>query len=446
MDRRYRAGRKVIAVKPANYDAQRWVTLAVCLIASLCAGFGYAWSVLLKPMIAMFDWTASDVSLSFTVLIMAAASTSIFAGKALEYIQPRTLLLLGAFVFGGGIASLGFTNSLGMLYGLAVLSGVGLGIVYPGATMSNVMRFFPDRRGLASGLLSAGYGLGSVAWAPVTVALIDDVGLMWALRILGGIFFVAVAICSRLVTTAPYNYAPAGWAPAVVKTSQARPRTAADKDWKDMMKTPAFWVLFVLFTIGTTSGLMVIGHASPIAQDVLGISPEAAGAVVSYLAVGMVVGKIGWGVLSDRVGRYPVFVIMLIVAALALVVMWQTDTYAPVVLGICTVGLCYGGFLALMGPVTADAFGNKHLGINFGIMFLTVAVAAYAGPRLAAAVTEANNGSYAWAFIIAALTSVAGLVIVGVYMVLARRHKASAREKYQTSPEAKSDELKTSKV
>lgn len=401
-----------------SHDIQRWVTLVFCLIASLCAGFGYTWSVLLKPIAAMFEWSASDVSLSFTVLIVFAASTSIFVGKALQYLQPRTLLLLGAVVFGAGIACIGFVNSLGMLYALSMVSGVGLGIIYPGATMTNLIRYFPDKRGLASGLLAAGYGIGPVVWAPISVGLIGHFGLMWALRIMGGLFFVLVAVCSRLVTTAPYEYTPTGWTPKV--SVRSRPRTVEDKNWKKMLSTPVFWVLAVLFTIGTTSGLMVIGHASPIAQDVLGISPEAAGTVVSYLAIGMVAGKIGWGALSDKIGRYPVFVGMLIMVAAALLVMWQANTYLPVVLGICVVGLCYGGFLALMGPVTAETFGSKNLGINFGIMFLTVAVAAYVGPRLAAAVIEANNGDYAWAFIIAAAISAAGLLMVGAYMLFAR--------------------------
>ena len=139
-----------------SHDTQRWVTLVSCLVASLCAGFGYSWSVLLKPIGEDFGWGASAVSLSFTVLIVFAASTSIFVGKALQYLQPRTCLLSGAVVFGAGISCIGFVNSLGMLYGLSMVAGVGLGIIYPGATMTNLIRYFPDKRGVASGLLAAG--------------------------------------------------------------------------------------------------------------------------------------------------------------------------------------------------------------------------------------------------------------------------------------------------
>ena len=135
-------------------------------------------------------------------------------------------------------------------------------------------------------------------------------------------------------------------------------------------------------------------------------------------------------------GRYPVFIAMLIVATIALLVMWLSSTWAAVVLGICTVGLCYGGFLALMGPVTADAFGQKHLGINFGIMFLTVAAAAFFGPRLMAAVTDATGGDYAWAFIISAIISVVGLVLLSAFLLLMRRRRLKDRQgSFQASSE-----------
>lgn len=206
-----------------------------------------------------------------------------------------------------------------------------------------------------------------------------------------------------------------------------------------MLKAPSFWALFLVFVIGLTSGLMVTAHASPIAQRMLGISPGAAGAFVSYLAIGMVVGKVGWGALSDRVGRRPVLVTMLVLAVAALFVLWQSATYLPVVAGIFVVGTCYGGFLALIGPVTSDAFGPKHFSVNFGIMFLTVAVGSYAGPRLAAAVAEANGGAYSAAFLISAVMSVAGLGLAVLYAALSRRKVAPAAP--GSSPAAEVEEV-----
>ncbi len=167
--------------------------------------------------------------------------------------------------------------------------------------------------------------------------------------------------------------------------------------------------------------MMVTAHASPIAQQKLGISPAAAGAFVSYLALGMVAGKVGWGALSDRVSRGVVLLTVLAISVAALILLWQTDIYALVVVGIFAVGLCYGGFLALMGPITSETFGPKGFAVNFGIMYLTMAVASYAGPRLAAAVAEANDGSYERAFLVAAVLTAAGLVLAAARLWLARR-------------------------
>ena len=393
-------------------DQRRSWTLAGSVLASLCVGFGYAWSVLLKPL-------ASDVSLTFTALMTMGAVASIVAGKLQQYVQPRTLILLGGALFGVGMACLGSVQSLAAVYGFSALAGFGMGVVYPGATMSNVIRFFPDRRGLASGVLSAGYGTGAVIWAPLAVFLIDQFGLAWALRIMGVAFFGAVAVLSRTVRTAPAGYAPRGRSPAL--PDGARSSVSADRDWKGMMRTPDFFVLALLFIAGTLSGMMVIGHASPIAQQILGITPKAAGAIVSLLAVGMVTGKVGWGAVSDRVGRTAVFVALFSIVAVALVLLASVTSYVGVAVCIAAVGLCYGGFLAVMGPVTADAFGPAYLGVNFGIMFFTVAISSFVGPRVAAVVADANGGSFSKAFLIAAAISVAGLGLVGAHALLRRR-------------------------
>jgi OFA family oxalate/formate antiporter-like MFS transporter len=317
------------------------------------------------------------------------------------------------------MALLGSVQSLGAVYGFAALAGFGMGVVYPGATMSNVIRFFPDRRGMASGMLAAGYGMGAVVWAPFAVFLIDHYGLAWALRVMGIAFFCAVTAISRMVRTAPADYAPQGWVPTLPRTPGSA--VSADRDWKGMMRTPEFLLLALLFVAGTLSGMMVIGQASPIAQQILGLTPESAGVIVSLLAIGMVVGKVGWGAVSDKIGRTAVFVALFVIVAVALVVLAGASSYVAVVACVAAVGLCYGGFLALMGPVTADAFGPTYLGVNFGIMFFTVAISSFLGPRLAAMVADANGGSFSKAFLVAAAISVAGLGLVGARALVSRR-------------------------
>ena len=399
---------------------RRWTTLVASVIAALSAGLGYSWSVLLKPMAADSGWSAADVSLTFSAFMTMGAVAAIVAGKLQQRLQPRTLVLLGGALFGAGLVLLGSVHSLGAVYAFAAVAGFGMGTVYPGATMSNLIRFFPDRSGLASGLLSAGAGLGAVVWAPLAVALIDRFDLAWALRILGIVFFLALAVLSRVIHTAPVGYAPAGWTPPHERAEAAAP-PARDVDWRGMLRTPQFVVLFLLFIAGTLSGMMVIGHGSPIAQQILGITPEAAGAIVSLIAVGMVAGKVVWGAVSDRAGRSVVFVALFLIAAVALVELASTTSYAGVAGGMAGVAFCYGGFLALMGPVTADTFGPTYLGVNFGIMFFTVAISSFVGPRIAAVVAGANGGSFSKAFLIAAALSILGLALVGAHALLRRR-------------------------
>ena len=189
-------------------DPRRWRTLAGCVLASFCVGFGYAWSVLLKPIAADFGWSAADVSLTFTALMTMGAVASIVAGKLQQYVQPRTLIVLGGALFGIGMALLGSVQSLAAVYGFAALAGFGMGVVYPGATMSNVIRFFPDRRGMASGVLSAGLRHGRRRLGASAVFLIDQFGLAWALRVMGVAFFCAVAVLSRMVRIGPCGLRP----------------------------------------------------------------------------------------------------------------------------------------------------------------------------------------------------------------------------------------------
>ena len=344
---------------------------------------------------------------------------AIVAGKLQQRLQPRTLVLLGGALFGAGSCSSARSTRWGRSTPSPV-AGFGMGTVYPGATMSNLIRFFPDRSGLASGLLSAGAGLGAVVWAPLAVALIERFDLAWALRILGIVFFVALAVLSRFIRTAPPGYAPAGWTPPHERVDAAA-HPVRDVDWKGMMRTPQFVVLFLLFIAGTLE--RHDGHRARLADRAAGPRhhPEAAGAIVSLIAVGMVAGKVVWGAVSDRVGRSAVFVALFLIAAVALVELASTTSYAGVAGCMAGVAFCYGGFLALMGPVTADDFGPTYLGVNFGIMFFTVAISSFVGPRIAAVVADANGGSFSKAFLIAAAISVLGLVLVGAHALLRRR-------------------------
>lgn len=392
-----------------KYDSKRWLFLALCILINVCAGIIYAWSVFQKPLVALINASPAEVSLSFTLMLSMGSFMPIVVGKAMDYVSPRQVLFAGGLLFGGGMLGLSFTNSLLQLYVFASLVGLGVATVYPGGTVSNMVAFFPDKRGLASGLLTGGASLGALMWAPAAVALMASYDVLTAFRWIGAIGLTVICLSSLIVERAPRDYRPAGKA---VGATQQKPAVAVlDVNWSGMLKSPLFYLVAGVFLAAGTSGMMIIGYVSPIVQDVLKLTPQAAASVVMLLSVANTAGRLAWGVISDRLGRFPVIGLLLVVGAAAMTGLSLAATYFSVVAMIMVIGFYYGGFLSIMAPVTAELFGAKNLGINFGVMFLTIGVGAFVGPRLAAVVKAASDG-YGQAFVIAAMLNVAALALL----------------------------------
>jgi len=406
-----------------NYDLRRWFFLLCCIFINICVGFMYAWSVFQKPIINLFGWAEMDVSIAFSLMVVLSALPMALAGKAQDYIAPKQIILLGGLLLGTGVFCTGLANEIWQLYiTYGVIAGLGTGITYAG-TVANIVKFFPDRRGIAAGILSAGMGSGAVIIAPISSRLIEYYGVLTAFKILGIAFVIIICGLSRLVQTAPHDYRPIGWNPAATAMVASGP----NMDWHQMLRTPLFYALATMFIFGTTSGLMIMAHASPIAQEILKITPQTAAVVVGFLAAANTTGRAFWGGLSDKIGRYPILLLLYIIAGCAMLLLTKVNSYYFFVGTIMAVGLCYGGFMGMMASLTADSFGSKHLGVNFGIMFLAVGIAAYVGPRLAAAVKASNNGDYSQAFIIGSLLNVAGALIA---LVMLYRKRSCLTESY----------------
>ena len=395
-----------------NIDKKRWLFLAACLVINICIGFGYAWSVFQKPLMNAFGWDAASVSLGFSIIMGVSALPQALAGKALDYVGPKLVILVGGVMLGLGIFTLGLAHSLTHLYISGALVGLGMGIVYP-ATVATMVKYFPERRGLASGLLAAGMGSGAVLIAPLSSFLIDAVGVLGTLKVLGISFSVAICVLSRLIQTAPEGYRPAG----VVSQNAGPLGSATDKDWGKMLADPQFYLIAAIFVLGTSAGIMIMGHASPIVQQIIGKTPQEASVIVGFIALANTLGRIFWGGISDKVGRYPILAAIFVVLGLALLTLSQTNLYLPFIVAIMAVGMCYGGFMGMMASVTADAFGAKYLGVNFGIMFLTLGAASVIGPRMAAIIAQRNNGDYTQAFVIAASFCVVGVILTAVKLL-----------------------------
>jgi OFA family oxalate/formate antiporter-like MFS transporter len=291
-----------------------------------------------------------------------------------------------------------------------------MGTVYSGV-VPNMVRFFPDRRGLASGILAAGVGTGALIWAPVAAMMIKKYSVLPTFKMLGVLYLVLLCVLSLLMKTAPAGFAPEGWNPS--KEGQKN-IDMPDKDWRGMLLDPLFYCLAAVYVAGGIAGLMIVAHASPILQTVGQYSVIAAGSWVGILAIFNSGGRAGWGFISDKIGRMPS--ILIIYTILGLAMLWLAFTPFAVVVPVLIVGSCFGGFMGMIASITADAFGPKYLPVNFGVMFLPFGVAAFIGPRLAA-VIKAGSGNYSKAFLIAGILSFLGIAFAFLAQKLLQRRK-----------------------
>ena len=409
----------------------RWLILLASIICNLSIGSAYAWSVFQKPLLSSFPWTPSEASMAFTLSLAVMPVAMIIAGRIQDRQGPRLVMMVGGAMYGIGVFATGFGSSLTFLYLMyGVFGGLGIGTVYSCA-IANTVKWFPDKRGLASGLIEAGLGSGAVVFAPIGTLLVQSFGVLSAFKILGITYLVLIIACASIVVKPPANYRPLGWQPPAV--TAANPGVT-DKNWRDMLTDPMFFVLWVTYTVGAVSGLMLIGHAAPIGQEVIKLTASMAALAVSCLALANTGGRIFWGWVSDKIGRYNALITVYATVAAMMFFLPNVGQFLPFVVVISLVGSCYGGLLGIFPIITADLFGMKNLGMNYGIMFSAVSAAAVIGPRLAAQVKEASGG-YNQAFLVAAVLSGCGIVLMFFvrYQSDKRRKQALAAAELQQS-------------
>ena len=402
----------------------RWAILAAAIVVNICIGSQYAWSVFAMPLGKHFGWDAATVAMAFTITFATGPIVMICAGILVDRKGARFNIVLGGILFGVGMFLVGFISTPAMLYlAFSIIAGVGAGTTYAG-NINNTVKFFPDKRGLATGLQAAGYGAGAIIAAPLASSLIIDHGVLNTFKYLGAAFFVIILLCTLVIRRAPAGYCPEGWAPP----AQTNPAFGkADKNWMEMIQDVRWWVIFCMFAVGTLSGMMIIAHASPIGQTMFGLTPQVAALFVSVIALFNLCGRIGFGSLSDKIGRYNTLTIMYVLAAVVLMIITNTSSIAGFAIAGMGVGAVFGGLQAIFPSMIAENYGVKNVGVNYGITFIGLGVAAFFGPRIAAKVSIANNGDYTQAFYIAMLASIVGIVLTFVYRVLDKRHKAAEK-------------------
>lgn len=400
---------------------KRWAILTASCLINLCIGSLYAWSVFAAPMAEYLNsrsggsLTAGSLAIVFTVANSVGPVTLISGGYVNDRLGPKWVIFAGGLLFGAGMLVSGMAQGVSTLmigYGLGC--GLGMGLVY-GCTISNSVKFFPDKRGMIGGIATASYGISSVLIPPVANALIAHAGVLNAFRILGAAFIVIICGGGFFIEKCPENFVPEGYEQkAPEKTECLFART--DRDWRQMLKDPVFYVMILMLTCGAVFGLMTISQVSPIARNMIGMSVASATAAVSTLALFNAAGRVAAGYISDIIGRINTLTIMLgaAVAGLGLLCTAGEGDVVKFYVGISVVGLCFGAFMGVFPGFTADQFGGKNNSVNYGIMFIGFALAGYLGPTIISRV-YGKTGSYYPAFLITIGLAVLGLLLSVVY-------------------------------
>jgi OFA family oxalate/formate antiporter-like MFS transporter len=386
-----------------------WVVTGAGVAVNLCLGILYAWSVwkagLLPPAGASpgdpmtgpnAGWTYlsnADANTAFSICGFLFAASMIPGGRIQDRYGPRVGATLAGLCLGAGCVVTGLMQSyLGLVLGFGVLGGVGMGLGYAAATPAAVRWFGPHRRGLIVGLVVAGYGGAAVYIAPLARLLIADHGLTGSFVALGVLFATVIVIAAQFLTMPPPGYTP----PAPPTAAGAPKSATTDVPATAVLRTWQFYALVALFVGSAQAGLLVIANAAPLLnKTAAGISFFAANAwlLAAYGGVINASGRVGTGTYSDRVGRVNAFGLNGLAAAACLFALPAVIAEANVWLLFLAVGVVYwqyGGTLALMPAWTADFYGAKNLGLNYGLVFLGWGIAFFV-PQLAAGIADATG-------------------------------------------------------
>jgi len=423
----------------------RWAIAASGALLMATLGTIYSWSLFTQPLAASFGWSDTAVSWTFACAIFALGAGAVVGGRWQDRVGPRKVALIGALLWGAGnlLAGLGTAHFgpgwLYLTYGLIGGFGVGMGYVTPVAV---VVKWFPDRRGLATGVVVTGFGLGGVfynlivkstpsfaaaakaaadriAWAaagvsdPAAAVLAPNhVAAVMNVFMVSGIAYMLLAGACAAVLRNP----PAGSPAAGRASSQAASLTT-----REMLRSPNFYLLWLMLFLNVTAGILVISNAVPIMQELTGLAPAVVAAAYAGAALFNAVGRVFWGAVSDRLGCRWTFGLIFGIQALVFVMLGQLHGLLPVAAAFAVVLLCFGGGFGTMPSFAAGYFGAFNMGANYGVILTAWGAAGVVGPLFAAHVKDVTR-SYT-----GALLPIACMLFVAILLPLViRKPGASA--------------------
>ena len=423
---------------PYKTARNRWLIVVGAILIQLALGAIYAWSVFtarLTDIAGPYAFSASQTAWVFSAGLATFAIVMVLAGRVLPHVGPRLLTVAGGLLLGGGYV-------LGGLYGdsfwvqllsIGIVGGAGIGLAYV-VPISVCVKWFPDMKGLITGLAVAGFGFGATIWVKLagswfggllnTTSVFGLPGVQSVFVIYGIALAALVLLGSVVMINPPDDYLPAGWTPPVTENNDHE--GAVEFRARDMLRTPQFYMLWSVFMFAGISGLMVIYCIKLFGIDALeyhGVAGAGAitGTAMAWYAIFNGFGRIAWGSISDKIGRKTTITLMTALQGVTMLMTYHVFVSFGLVYGFVVVaaliGFNYGGSFALFPAITADYFGNKNVGSNYGWMFTAYGVAGLAGPLLAGYFKDAAQGAsqpevWMTPFIIAGSVCLLGAIVM----------------------------------
>jgi MFS family permease len=438
-----------MAIDPGG-SPNRWLIAGAGVIVMICLGTAYAWSNFTAPVIAGYHWSATEASLVFGLAIFFIGIGAVIGGRWQDKVGPRTVTITGAVLWGLGVllAGIGPHNALWWDLTYGVIGGFGNGMAYI-TPVATVTKWFPDKRGLASGMVVMGFGLGAFfygfilkaipafvtaskhasAYADARSAAIKagtafdaaayaltpaDLSAIATIFIVSGIVFAVVGgLCASLLTNPPAGYSVAGAAAA--RVSHEGSFTPAQ-----VLRTPQLYLLWLMLFLNVVAGILVVSNAVPIIRELVskGVTdPDAIKALTgtaigayAFVAVFNGLGRFFWGAVSDRLGRNIAYASIYGLQVLTFFALPNLHTVPLVLVAFAIILACYGGGFAVMPSFNADFFGTKYLGQNYGYILTAWGVGGLVGPTIAGKVKDAT-GSFSGALVPMAIVLLVALVL-----------------------------------
>lgn len=390
------------------HSHNRWTIALAGVFMQVALGAVYAWSVFRIPLARQFGWSISEVTLTFTISIFVLGISAFFGGLWLNREGPRVVALTGGVLYGLGVFLASFSADklwwLYLSYGLIGGVGLGLGYIVPVAVL---VKWFPDRRGLITGIAVGGFGAGALITAPVATELIQSVGVLSTFAYLGIAYLVVTVVAALFMQNPPEGWRPEGWTPTHSEVSQ---RAGRDYTLVEALKTWQWYALWLLLFLNTFAGISIISQEAPIFEELVGVSAVVAASMVGVASIGNAVGRVFWAWISDLITRRATLFVMFVLQVLLFWFLPSVTMISIMIIVTFIVLMCYGGGFGTMPAFAADYFGSKNVGPIYGLMLTAWGTASAVGPLLIAYMRE-TTGSYR-----GALHVIAGVMAVSAIL------------------------------